>query len=353
MSYSRTIHESIHVHYSETVNWGKTETGGSRTVVFDDYVPVNIYLNVDTNPFDRSIRSCRSSVDFLTGAVVAANTAEVASISAGANKIADHVVGGFFNMIKSELSQNMASLYSKFNAIHELMVDRHKTLENVRNIMESDYERTRRRYFTIFNDLDVELQRRIIALDKSAYEFGEKVKAEMLYKDTGNSFVNFVTRMNEDEIVNQQLLLAQNHSRVKNVISDLGNHVLQEEIYSKKMKSVIRENPSQASADEYVPVLFLESDDITQPGLKNNGCYAGDIPGNSSGKVADCVSAYFTSQPEGWHDIESDEKKSLDDAFNAIAEKDLSESISSGETNAERIYQTIMMLKNQGNTLVI
>ncbi len=350
MSYSRRINESIHVHYSKTVHWGKTETGGSETVVFDDYIPVNINLHVDTSPFDSSVNRCKSSVDVLTGAVVAANSAEVASIRSGADKVADHVIGGFFNMIKSELSQNMAALYSKFNAIRDLMADRHKTLSEVQTRMDSDYTRTVQKYYKIFLTLDEELKRRVVVLDKNAYEFGQNVKSQMLTKEAGEKIVNAITKMHDDEIVNQQLSVAKNHSRVKNLINDLGDHVLQEEIYSRKMNNVIREFASDQIRQECIPVVFLEKDSISNDGLKDSICYASDVPGAASEKVKNSVSNFFASNPSGWRELNSIEKTSLDTAFNAIAEKSLGDSLSSGDDRAKRIYETIMQLKNQSDT---
>ncbi len=353
MSYTRSINESIHVHYSKTVHWGKTETGGSETVVFDDYIPVNINLHVDTVPFDSSVSRCKNSVDLLTGAVVAANTAEVASIEHGADRIADHVIGGFFNMIKSELSQNMAALFSKFNAIRELMIDRHKTLDEVQARMDSDYSRTVQKYYKIFMTLDEELKRRVVALDKNAYEFGQNVKSQMLTKEAGQKIVNAVTKMHDDEIMNQQLSVAKNHARVKKLINDLGNHVLQEEIYSRKMHDVIRDFPSDKIRQECVPVVFLEEDSISKSGLKDSICYASDVPGAASEKVKESVSNFFNSNPAYWREPDSIEKNSLDTAFNAIAEKSLGESLASGDDRAKRIYETIMRLKNQSDTQTV
>lgn len=68
MSYSRSYHETITVHGSEskTVSYPKSESGGSMTVTvhYTEHVPVDIDIHVDTNPFDRSVGRANKNVNF-------------------------------------------------------------------------------------------------------------------------------------------------------------------------------------------------------------------------------------------------------------------------------------------------
>ena len=67
------------------------------------------------------------------------NSAQVASIAKSANEVSSHIISGFFNMIGSELSQNMAALAAKFKAVFELLTPKSSTLEKQQVVMQDDY----------------------------------------------------------------------------------------------------------------------------------------------------------------------------------------------------------------------
>ena len=83
MSYTRHYHAVIHGTASTTV----TVNGQSRSVNVPYSEPVDISIHVDTNRFDGKVHDCRASVNRLTGAVVAAEAAEVAAKRQSSRKI--------------------------------------------------------------------------------------------------------------------------------------------------------------------------------------------------------------------------------------------------------------------------
>lgn len=96
MSYSKKYHERIPVRYSgsKTVSYPASQNGGSHTVYFDGitYEDINTYIDVDTQAFDRSVANCNVSVNTLTGAVVATEAAQIASIDANAKKVGGTII---------------------------------------------------------------------------------------------------------------------------------------------------------------------------------------------------------------------------------------------------------------------
>ncbi len=180
MSYSKTYTGSVH--YSETEyyshSYPASESGGtvSGSVHYSGEVPVSVNLYVDTDPFDSSVTDCSCSVRKLNGAVIAMNSAQVASIAKSANEVSSHVVTGFFNMISNELSQNIAALAAKFKTVFELLTSKSSTLEKQQLVMQDDYSRVSTRYDKIFQNLDEELEKRVIALDRNVFEISKRIQ---------------------------------------------------------------------------------------------------------------------------------------------------------------------------------
>jgi len=196
MSYSRSYRETITVSGSKsaTVSYPASQNGGSTTVTvhYTEHVPVNVNIHVDTNPFDSSIQNCNRNVNALTGAVVATEAAQIASIHKNSKKIAGTIIQGFFKNIRFELSAQITELTQKIDThlmhLHELS----KQLINKQKQMETDYYRTSDRYLKIFGDLNNELSNRISELNRPAFQFKQQMDKQS-DRNSGNDLVNTVT----------------------------------------------------------------------------------------------------------------------------------------------------------------
>ena len=186
------------------------------------------------------------------------NSVQVASIAKSADEVSSHVISGFFNMIKSELDQNIAAIAAKFKAVFELLTTKSATLEKQQIVMQDDYSRVSDRYNKVFQNLDEELEKRVVALDRNVFEISKRVQGEQLHSETSKKVTQFLLGVNEDEIVQQQLLIANAKSRVQKAIDSLAANVIQETVYSKKVDSIVSEHGCVASESNYIPVIFTE-----------------------------------------------------------------------------------------------
>ena len=85
-------------------------------------VPINIKINVDTSPFERSVISANRQVDFLTGSVDATEAAHIAAKVKSAEDISNTLVKGFYGLVKSEINQQIIKIKPRVEAlIIELM----------------------------------------------------------------------------------------------------------------------------------------------------------------------------------------------------------------------------------------
>ncbi|GAB1375052.1 hypothetical protein MASR1M46_19410 [Bacteroidales bacterium] len=70
MSYRRSFHKRIAIHYSGSVSYPASQNGGSVSYSGTEYEDVEVNIDVETTPFDHSIVSCNNTLA-LTGSVVA------------------------------------------------------------------------------------------------------------------------------------------------------------------------------------------------------------------------------------------------------------------------------------------
>ena len=192
MSYTKSFNKTIAVHYSGSVSYPASQYGGSASFSGTAYENVTVNIEVDTNPFDRSIAGCNTSVNALTGAVVATEAAQIASIVKNSKKVANTIVDGFFGYIRSEISQQIMELSQKIDAHLLHLRELAKNCVAKQKQMEVDYNRITSRYLKIFDDLNNELKNRIFELNKPAFIFKSDNDKHTI-RTIGNDLVSTVT----------------------------------------------------------------------------------------------------------------------------------------------------------------
>lgn len=171
MSYSRTFNRTITVHYSGSVSYPASQNGGTVSYSGTASKVVSVRVTVDTNPFDRSVQHCNSCVNTLTGAIVATESAQVASIRDKADKVGNAIVSGFFKTVRSEISQQIMELGNRIDATLLHLRELAKNCVDKQRQMEVDYGRISSRYSKIFEELNRELENRIYEIDRPVFAF--------------------------------------------------------------------------------------------------------------------------------------------------------------------------------------
>ncbi len=170
-SISLTINGRTHYY-----NIGVNGYGSSDNITH--YEPVTVDIEVDTDEFDESVKSCNNHVNALTGSVAATEVAHVKSIHDNSKKVADTIITGFFKNVQSEISSQVVQLKERVDATLMHLQKQAETLKAKQAQMQDDYERTKSRYTNIFTDLNKELDNRIKALDSPIFKMAETVSAE-------------------------------------------------------------------------------------------------------------------------------------------------------------------------------
>ena len=267
MSYRRSYSQRIAIHYSGSVSYPASQSGGSASYSGTVYEDINVNIDVDTEPFDRSVANCNSNVNLLTGAVVATEVAQVASIGENAKKVAGTIIQGFFKTIHSEISQQIGELSEDIDAhlthLHELA----KSLVAKQKQMETDYNRLAGHYLKIFNDYNKELENRIFELNKPAFVFKNNIDRND-GRISGNDRVGAVAVFGSEGGGLQTKISA---SIAKKRALDTINQANVFLWKQKKLDTTINRNMlnENTAATRFAPVCFIEThEDKSQIGKK-------------------------------------------------------------------------------------
>lgn len=125
-----------------------------------------IHCNVDTEPMARSINSVSHNVTGTTAAVVAMKAAVVAAETEGADHVCEKVNKGFYTLIRSQISQKIATLKSEVDSHLMRLNQQRKQLTAIRQRMERDYNMISARYLKTFTTINKNLEQRVSELDK-------------------------------------------------------------------------------------------------------------------------------------------------------------------------------------------
>jgi hypothetical protein len=240
-----------------TVSYPKSESGGTKTVSWNE--TVNIHVHVDDDPFQDNIQDLKHHVDEVTACVVATEAAQVASKYAAANQIADSIINGFGGLIRSEIEQQMAEIKSmlppRFVELQQYMV----RFKNLSAQMEQDYQRISGRYQKLFSDLDKELRLRIGVLDKACFSLQDSTAKQLSSERAASPVITASLGASEHSDAQANLLSWTLRQRIRGMIKSAGNQIEASASLSKRL-SGIRSGDESQSGPVYAPFLYMESD---------------------------------------------------------------------------------------------
>lgn len=132
---------------------------------------VRFDFTVDTKPMAESIETVAKKVDGTTTAVIAMQTAVIAAEVEAAEKICRNVNFGFYSLIRSQISQKIATHKSRADAKIMEMQQQALSLLSIKGTMEKDYLMIAERYAKLFEGLNKTLRARIFELDRPVTHF--------------------------------------------------------------------------------------------------------------------------------------------------------------------------------------
>ena len=235
-------------------------------------------FTVDTEPMADSIDGVAHHVDGTTAAVVAMQTAVVIAEQKGAEKICNNVNFGFYSLIRSQISQKIATHKSKADAKIMELQQQSVSLIAIKSRMEKDYQMLASRYTKLFEGLNKSLRARIFELDKPTTNFVLKDVYPTANRTKRLSGSTSTTQV--ESIASSQMISVSNtkYNAMKN-ISSMQDFIYSSENQKNLIGSILTKEPVTKPTEKNIPVIISESEglnvrqsqwQITQPPLKKN-----------------------------------------------------------------------------------
>jgi hypothetical protein len=315
------------------VSYPASQNGGSVSYSGTAYENVSVNIDVDTNPFDRSIDGCNDTINLLTGTVVATEAAQIASIDNNAKKVANTIVDGFFKTIRSDISQQIMELSSKLDATLVHLYALAKRCVEKQKQMETDYNRIASRYLKIFSDLNNELGNRIFELNKPAFVF-KKGSDNQDIRTSGNDLVTTVAVFgSEGGELQAKISASIAKKRALDTINKANIFLLKQ----KKLNATINQSMLNENIDAtlYSPICFMETNN--EKGQTGKNIYKQALlPETNQNEI---IEEFHNQQ---WSEILKERQDKIQRYFNA----EVSNYFNAEDTYAKRLKENIIKMFN-------
>lgn len=221
----------------------------------------NFNFTVDTEPMADSIDSVARRVDVTTAAVVAMQTAVVIAEKKGAEKICNNVNYGFYSLIRSQISQKIATHKSTADAKIMELQQQSVSLIAYKSTMEKDYQLLASRYTKLFDGLNKALRARIFELDKPTTNFVLKDVLPTANRTKHLSGTASTTQL--ESITSGQMISVSNtkYNAMKN-ISSMKDFIYSSENQKKLIGSILTNESITNPTEKSIPVLISESEGL-------------------------------------------------------------------------------------------
>lgn len=271
---------------------------------------------VDTNPMADSVNQVSSHLTATTAAVVAMQTAVIASEKKSADKICANVDKGFYNLIHSQISMKLSVCYTEMQAKLALLMEYSKTLAKTQERMEGDYNRVKGQYKHIFKGLDKALSNRISQLDKDPVSISEtrrKVVLGMFERHVPEAVVTSAeVDLSDQKIVTSRIKDKTNHS-----LDFLADKVNENRVYKLLMESMLDKTTSEIKHEEYIPVIYASKQSTL---VTDTYVFSLHYPEYLPEQIKNTINLNILNQDEICADGQKDdfERKTVSDEFQSL-----------------------------------
>lgn len=335
MSYSRRFSRTVSIHYSGTVSYPASQTGGSVSYSGTAHELVEVDVHVDTGAFDASVAHCNNSVSGLTASVGAMNAAQCLAIRQNADKISKSIIDGFFSTVRTDLRTQKAELEQAIEAKLLLLRQQAQSLQEKQQHMEEDYARTSARYQKIFNDLNNELSIRIHEIDQPVFKLVGDVDEQS-------------DRMLHTEMIQTAVTMSKESSLLEAQISAalMKRHALQAmeqaqqflESKARTEKTMQETDIDGEGSDTYlIPVCYMKTESENQQ-VERRCVIPQELSASCSG-LEESLSSRLEQMP-----LSNSEGA---EQLNSYLQLEIAKNIPQNDTHSERVKKLINQMFNQ------
>ncbi len=271
---------------------------------------------VDTNPMAASVNNVSNHLTATTAAVVAMQTAVIASEEEAADKICANVDKGFYNLICSQISMKLSVCYTEMQAKLALLMEYGKTLTKTRERMEGDFNRVKGQYRHIFKGLDKALSNRISQLDKETVGISETRKKVILGMFERHVPEAVVTSA-EVDLSDQKIVTSRIKDKTDHSLDFLAGKVNENRAYKQLMESMLDKTSSEIRHEEYIPVIYASKQSTL---VTDTYVFSLHYPEYLPEQIKNTINLNILNQDELCSDDRKDdfERKTVSEEFQAL-----------------------------------
>lgn len=347
MSYSIRDTQYVSGTAHDTVSYPKSEHGGTMSVSIPYEHQLDILVQVDTNPFDHSVNALKHHVDALSGAVVATEAIYVAEKTESAKAISKSVTDGFFTLIRSDITQQMAALKSKIDALVLKLNDMKHGLVKIHQQMGLDYTRITERYSKVFEDLDQETRNRVSALDQNLLSARREMSLQLARPiDKGTSAIPTIFG-GENSQAQTAMVAAGIRSRVHQLLTNSQAYLAGERTLTRDFAATLWDDLPFEGSSVSLPVIYLCADDPEGYAMEEIFTSASDLSPLGNEGLQALFLRRFKEGTQAWSPM--DTAPQIERYLNAMVG-----SLDSGDTTHDsRVRETLLKFWSKGKPAIL
>jgi Tfp pilus assembly protein PilV len=215
---------------------------------------------VDTNPMAQEIGTVSNYIKGTTTAVVAMQAAVIMAEEKAADHVCTNVNKGFFTLIRSQISQKLATLQSEVDSHLMQLNQQRRQLLAIKGRMERDYNMISGRYLKLFGRLNANMKQRIFELDKPTIDFAVK-EVEKVSNRTKYLTATVPVAQFESLAISQKIMASNVKFRGLKVISSMTNFLSDMDAQKKLAEKILLSSSSKANNVNVtlsIPVIISE-----------------------------------------------------------------------------------------------
>lgn len=215
-------------------------------------------FTVDTSPMAKEIQSVSHSVNRVSGAVVAMQTAVIAAEKEGAEHICQNVNKGFYTLMHSQITQKIVKLTSTVEAKLFELCQYAAALKGIQSRMTADYHMISSRYTKLFKAINNNLETRVAELDMPVFKLVDR-DVKLVESRMGINSAQFTVHQIESVLTSQLLASSKVKLDAETTLAAIKKYVKDSSAQSKKSESSMQALKIDSVENIFIPVFVVES----------------------------------------------------------------------------------------------
>lgn len=271
------------------------------------------------------MNSISENVNLTTGAVVVMKESLLKAEAEATDYLCKNINGGFLDLIVSQIAQKSALSQSETKAYAMELAQQVKELAALQVRMSKDYAMITKRNIALFNNLNKELENRIMALDKDIIDF---VKKDIRKIDSRIMEHIAAVPVNQSESlsVSQAIVAARIKAEADRLIEAMYRYLKKDKEQKIATRRIMQPQPADSRQETCVPVACCTT--ASGDARTTNVYVPQSLPGNVASRIYDAVKS--RAKDLVWADCPAEERTAVKEEVNTLIEQNhLSERVAS------------------------